>query len=117
MKTTQVQDGGDITNEGGTAPGGITAFVGGAAQYNQTSVRAQANEPPGGKISPVQAASIMHTGLRDQAPDGSGNVPIHPGLMPGLFRTASDANPVAPDGENRGGNPEIVANPQNDYAS
>ena len=97
-RPTQQQES-DITNLGGTAPGGQTAFVGGNSQWSSSKGAQLANIPPGGQINPVRASLSMHTGLPDEAPDGSRNVPIHPGLMPGLFRTAQDANPRSPDGE------------------
>jgi hypothetical protein len=42
---------------------------------------------------------MMHYGLKDEAPAEKGDVPVHPGLAPGLFRTARDANYDAPDGQ------------------
>ena len=89
----------DITNFGGTAPGGQTAFVGGQSQWSSSKGAQIANVPPGGQIDPVRASLSMHVGLKDEAPNGSRNVPIHPGIMPGKFRTASDANPRSPDGQ------------------
>jgi len=117
-KPTQRQES-DITNLGGTAPGGVTAFVGGASQWSSSKAAKEAQNPN----TPPGAVNAMHMTLTDEAPDGSRNVPIHPGLRPGLFRTASDANPVSPDGEaprspngkNRGESPEIVTNPKGGY--
>lgn len=122
-RPTQQQES-DVTNFGGTAPGGQTAFVGGAAQWSSSKGAQIANVPPGGQIDPVRAGLSMHTGLKDEAPDGSRNVPIHPGLQPGLFRTArdlrspdgeapvndataNDGRPVSPDGKHRGESPEV----------
>ena len=130
--TKQSQEPDAITNMGGTAPGGVTAFVGGAAQWNTSKGASdKTNAPPG---SVVHAAMNMHAGLPDEAPDGSRNVPIHPGIMPGKFRTASDANPRAPDGRgiesntavadsgplapngrHRGESPEIMTQPRGPY--
>jgi hypothetical protein len=42
---------------------------------------------------------MQHYGLKDESPAEKGDVPVHPGLAPGLFRTARDANYQAPDGE------------------
>jgi hypothetical protein len=97
-RPTQQQES-DVTNFGGTAPGGQTAFVGGNSQWSSSKGAQIANIPPGGQIDPVRASLSMHAGLEDEAPDGSRNVPIHPGLQPGLFRTASDANPRSSDGQ------------------
>ena len=65
--------------------------MGAASQWLSSAPAANAQKPPG-------AAKIMHYGLADEAPDGSRNVPIHPGIAPRLYRTASDANPRAPTG-------------------
>lgn len=90
----------DVVNLGGTAPGGITAFIGGKGQWNTpNALKGVQNTPPGGTINPVEAHAAMHQGLADEAPDASGNVPIHPGLAPGKYRTGDDANPKAPDGK------------------
>ena len=97
-RPTQQQES-DITNLGGTAPGGQTAFIGGAAQWSSSKGAQLANVPPGGQVDPVRAGLSMHVGLKDEAPDGSRNVPIHPGLMPGKFRMASNANPRSPNGQ------------------
>lgn len=117
-KPTQNQEG-DIANEGGTAPGGTTAFM------------SAKGDPKG--LDPIVAAHMMHYGAADQAPDGKGNVPIHPGLAPGLFRTSrnnvapggngvkvqNDATagngPVAPSGKFRGESPEIVKQSRGSY--
>lgn len=103
MKPTQTPQG-DVANLGGTAPGGLVGFPGGAAQWNTpNAARRDPNSPPGATANPLHGAlAYSHATAADGAPDGSGNVPIHPGLQPGLFRTASDANPVAPDGMSRG---------------
>jgi hypothetical protein len=100
----------DVANMGGTAPGGITAFMGSAAQWNTRNSKRDINTPPG-------AVRFMHMGLADEAPDGSGNVPIHPGIRPGLYRTGDDANPHVPDGEARfrGESPEIEKQPKGSY--
>ena len=99
-KSAQQQES-DITNFGGTAPGGLTAFIGGSSQWSTpNALKGMHNIPPGGIINPVMhAAAVMHVGLKDEAPNARGAVPIHPGLAPGLTRTASDANPRSPDGE------------------
>ena len=96
---TQPQEG-DLANLGGTAPGGTVAFVGAASQWN-TSNAANRNKYPTGQpdVDPITAAHLQHYGLKDEAPDAHGEVPIHPGLKPGLFRTARDANYAAPDGQ------------------
>lgn len=84
VKPRQAQEG-DVVTMGGTAPGGTVAFM------------AAKGDPSG--IDPIAAAHMLHYGAADGAPDGSRNVPIHPGLRPGLFRTARDANYPSPDGE------------------
>jgi len=94
VRPAQPQEG-DLANEGGTAPGGTVAFMGAASQWS-TSPRANAaNEPV---PDPIKAAHMMHVGLADEAPSAKGDAPVHPGLAPGLFRTARDANYTSPDG-------------------
>ena len=89
----------DLENEGGTAPGGVVAFPEAAHQW-ATSSRANANNfPTGSNVDPISAAKMQHVGLADEAPAEKGDVPVHPGLAPGQFRTARDANYNAPDGE------------------
>ena len=76
---------------------------------------------------------MQHYGLKDESPAEKGDVPVHPGLAPGQFRTARDANYNAPDGETptkfkpfndptardgrerRGQNPEVLKNPRGAY--
>ena len=115
----------DKSNLGGTAPGAVVAFIGSKGGGSQARAADNTNVAPGARINPVMhAATVMHVGLADEAPDTRRNVPIHPGLQPGLFRTARDANPIAPrgmendptandgrplspDGRHRGESPEI----------
>jgi len=110
---------GDIANMGGTAPGGTVAFMGAVGRS--------------GDVDPVTAAKMQHYGLKDEAPSAKGDAPIHPGLRPGLFRTARDANYQAPDGQvndptandghpsspstgyHRGESPEILKQPRGGY--
>lgn len=123
----------DIANLGGTAPGGLVGFPGGAAQWNTpNAAKTDRNLPPGATVNPLHGAlAYSHATAADGAPDGSRNVPIHPGLRPGLYRTASDANPRAPDGMTapaintagpiapngrfRGQSPEIPTQPKGGY--
>lgn len=88
MRTTQSQEGQFM---GGTAPGGVTSFVGSPAQWS-----GKPRDATPGDVT--TAACMQHVGLGDEAPDGSGNVPIHPGFLTGQVRDGDDANPVAPDG-------------------
>lgn len=98
-KPTQAQEG-DLQNEGGTAPGGTVAFVGAASQWATSNAANRANFPTGQpNVDPISAAKMQHVGLADEAPAEKGDVPVHPGLAPGQFRTARDANYNAPDGE------------------
>jgi len=120
----------DLQNLGGTAPGGLVGFPGGNSQWNtpNAAVHADANLPPGATVNPLhKALAYSHATAADGAPDVARNVPIHPGLRPGLFRTASDANPRAPDGQittqgpiapngrYRGDSPEIPKQPKGTY--
>ena len=90
----------DRANEGGTAPGGSVAFMGAASQWSASNAASRKNFPTGSpNIDPVSAAKMQHYGLKDEAPAEKGDVPVHPGLAPGQFRTARDANYDAPDGE------------------
>ena len=90
----------DRANEGGTAPGGTVAFMGAASQWSTSNAASRNNFPTGSpNIDPVSAAKMQHYGLKDEAPAEKGDVPVHPGLAPGQFRTARDANYDAPDGE------------------
>lgn len=90
----------DRANEGGTAPGGTVAFMGAASQWSASNSANRNNFPTGSpNIDPVSAAKMQHYGLADEAPAEKGDVPVHPGLAPGQFRTARDANYDAPDGE------------------
>ena len=98
-KPTQTQEG-DVANEGGTAPGGTVAFLGAASQWSTSNAANRSNFPTGQpNIDPVSAAKMQHYGLKDEAPSEKGDVPVHPGLAPGQFRTARDANYQAPDGQ------------------
>ena len=121
----------DLQNLGGTAPGGLVGFPGGAAQWNTPNAAAHdANSPPGATANPLgDAVRYAHATAHDGAPDVNRNVPIHPGLAPGLFRTASDANPrapdgrgittqgpIAPNGRHRGESPEIPTQPKGAYS-
>ena len=90
----------DRANEGGTAPGGTVAFMGAASQWSTSNAASRNNFPTGSpNIDPVSAAKMQHYGLKDEAPTEKGDVPVHPGLAPGQFRTARDANYDAPDGK------------------
>ena len=131
-KPTQPQEG-DLQNEGGTAPGGTVAFMGAASQWSTSNAASRNNFPTGSpNIDPVSAAKMQHVGLEDEAPAEKGDVPVHPGLKPGLFRTARDANYDAPDGmtyspsetggkpltangRHRGESPEIENQPRGGY--
>jgi len=124
----------DIANEGGTAPGGTVAFMGAASQWSTSNAANRNNFPTGSpNIDPVSAAKMQHYGLKDESPAEKGDVPVHPGLAPGQFRTARDANydapdgqttyspsedggqPLAPDGRHRGESPLIAKNPRGNY--
>jgi hypothetical protein len=115
-RPTQPQEG-DLQNEGGTAPGGTVAFMGAASQWSTSDPTRQPN------VDPVGAAKMQHYGLKDEAPAAKGDVPVHPGLQPGLFRTARDANYQAPDGETpaasgglyRGESPEVLKQSRGGY--
>jgi hypothetical protein len=112
-RPTQPQEGDAST--GGTAPGGTVAFMGAASQWGTSNAANRSNFPtPGNQGAtakkadagnsaavrdPITAAKMQHYGLADESPAEKGDVPIHPGLQPGLFRTARDANYAAPDGE------------------
>ncbi len=131
-KPTQPQEG-DLQNEGGTAPGGTVAFMGAASQWSTSNAANRNNFPTGSpNIDPISAAKMQHVGLKDESPAEKGDVPVHPGLRPGLFRTARDANYDAPDGEtyspsetggkplassgrHRGESPEIENQPRGSY--
>jgi hypothetical protein len=98
-KPTQPQEG-TLATTGGTAPGGTVAFMGAASQWSTSNAANRNNFPTGQpNIDPVSAAKMQHYGLADESPAEKGDAPIHPGLVPGLFRTARDANYAAPDGE------------------
>lgn len=91
---------GALASTGGTAPGGTVAFTGAAAQWSTSNAANRNNFPTGQpNIDPISAAKMQHYGLKDEAPSAKGDVPVHPGLAPGLFRTARDANYQAPDGQ------------------
>jgi hypothetical protein len=136
-KPTQPQEG-DFANTGGTAPGGTVAFMGAASQWSTSNAANRSNFPTGyPNVDPVSAAHMQHYGLADEAPADKGDVPVHPGLAPGLFRTARDANykapdgavptkyndPTAPDGRpaspgggtHRGESPEVLKQTRGDY--
>lgn len=115
VKPAQTQEG-DVANLGGTAPGGTVAFM-------------SAKGDPS-RLDPIVAAHMMHYGATDGAPDVSKNVPIHPGLAPGLFRTArhmvapdgetndptaNDGRPLSQDGKHRGESPEVIKQNRGSY--
>lgn len=92
----------DLATTGGTAPGGVTAFPGAASQWSTSNAAARNNFPKGQpNVDPMSAARMQHYGLADESPEEKGDVPVHPGLAPGLFRTARDANYDAPDGQSK----------------
>lgn len=98
-RPTQPQEG-DLATTGGTAPGGTVAFMGAASQWSTSNAANRSNFPTGSpNVDPIAAAKMQHYGLADEAPSAKGDAPIHPGLAPGLFRTARDANYQAPDGQ------------------
>lgn len=98
-RPTQKEEG-DLATTGGTAPGGTVAFTGAAAQWSTSNAANRNNFPTGQpNIDPISAARMQHYGLKDESPAEKGDVPVHPGLAPGLFRTARDANYNAPDGK------------------
>jgi hypothetical protein len=101
-RPTQPQES-DIANEGGTAPGGIVAFMGAASQWSASNA-ANSNPEPN-VVSPVEAAqhlaNLASGQAKDESPAEKGDVPIHPGFTPGKYRTAMDANPNSPDGETK----------------
>src|ERR1700676_394794 len=132
-RPTQPQEGA-LASTGGTAPGGTVAFIGAASQWSTSNAANRNNFPRGqSNADPVGAAKMMHYGLADEAPAAKGDAPIHPGLNPGLFRTARDANYQAPDGEandptandgrpvspstgyNRGESPEVLKQTRGPY--
>lgn len=131
-KPTQPQEG-DLQNEGGTAPGGTVAFIGAASQWSSSNAANRNNFPTGQpNVDPISAAKMQHVGLADDAPSAKGDVPVHPGLAPGQFRTARDANydapdgmtyspsetgghPLAPNGRSRGQSPLIPNQPRGSY--
>jgi len=97
-RPTQSQEGA-LASTGGTAPGGTVAFMGAASQWSASNAANRNNFPTGQpNIDPLSAAKMQHYGLKDESPDEKGDVPVHPGLAPGLFRTARDANYQMPDG-------------------
>jgi hypothetical protein len=107
--------------------------MGAASQWSTSNAASRNNFPTGSpNIDPVSAAKMQHYGLKDEAPAEKGDVPVHPGLAPGQFRTARDANYDAPDGEtyspsetggkpltangrHRGESPLIPKNPRGAY--
>lgn len=102
-RPTQTQES-DLSNEGGTAPGGVVAFMGAGSQWANSNAANRNNSPAAaGVVTPEQAAGHMAKFAAgqavDEAPAEKGDVPVHPGLAPGQFRTARDANYDAPDGE------------------
>ena len=125
-RPTQQQES-DKSNLGGTAPGGTVAFMGAASQWATSKAADRANFP---NLDPVGAAHMKHYGASDGPPDISRNVPIHPGLQPGLFRTprlhnaprgmendptANDGRPISPDGKHRGESPEVPKQSRGSY--
>lgn len=100
MIVSKAQNTKDLQNEGGTAPGGTVAFPEAAHQWSVSNAANRSNFPRGQpNIDPMGAWKMAHVGLKDESPAEKGDVPIHPGLAPRLFRTARDANYLAPDGE------------------
>lgn len=118
VKPRQMQEG-DVAALGGTAPGGTIAFMGAKGDPS--------------RLDPITAAHMKHYGAADEAPDGSRNVPIHPGLAPGMFKTprnhvapdgqmkvmndatANDGRPISPDGRHRGDSPEVPKQSRGSY--
>lgn len=139
-RPTQDQES-DLPNTGGTAPGGIVGFMGQASQWSESNAASHRNGPV--SIDPAMKQMALHAAGQstDVGPEEKGDVPIHPGLVPGLFRTARDANyispdgkteaptetnlnysaaetgghPLSPDGKSRGESPEIEKNPRGAY--
>jgi len=99
MVTLNKKRNSDIANMGATAPGGSRAFMGASSQWATSNSAKGAQFPSGSNVDPVSAAKMQHVGLEDESPAEKGDVPVHPGLRPGLFRTARDANYKAPDGQ------------------
>jgi hypothetical protein len=114
-KPTQAQES-DVANEGGTAPGGIVAFMGAASQWSSSNAANRNNFPTGddGPMSPEEAAGRMAKMAAGQstdgAPDGSGNVPINPGINPGKNRAGTDDTPPAADDFGQGTNDPTANN-------
>jgi len=139
-RPTQDQES-DLPNTGGTAPGGIVAFMGQASQWSESNAAAHRNGPVDINVAAKQMALHAKGQSQDVGPEEKGDVPIHPGLKPGLFRTARDANyispdgkaeapsqtnlnfsaaetgghPLSPDGKSRGESPEREKNPRGAY--
>jgi hypothetical protein len=133
-RPTQDQEG-DLPNTGGTAPGGVVAFMGQASQWSESDAASHRNGPV--SVDPAMKEMALHAAgqSKDVGPEEKGDVPVHPGLAPGLFRTARDANydapdgetntntraaetgshPLSPDGKYRGESPEIEKNPRGSY--
>ena len=97
----------DIANQGGSAPRGSSrVLMGASSQWATSNAAARSNFPIGYPAdethNPIEAAAHMAKlsgGQADESVSERGDVPVHPGLSPGLFRTARDANYKAPDGE------------------
>ena len=100
MAVLKKKNNADIANMGATAPGGgDRPVLGASSQWSSSNAAKNAQFPSGSNADPVRAAKMMHEGLAAEAPSDKGDVPVHPGLAPGQFRTARDANYKAPDGE------------------
>lgn len=139
-RPTQKQEA-DPTVTGGTAPGGIVAFMGAASQWANSNSASRNNFPEAGHNSdPISAAKMQHDFLPDEAPEEKGNVAINPGLVPSASRrvgqdanynapdgkqmnvsqgkndpTANDSRPRSPNGRSRGQSPLVPKNPRGAY--
>ena len=106
----------DLINEGGSAPGGTAAFPEAAHQWSTSNAANRNNYPSGSpNIDPMSAWKMAHYGLKDESPAEKGDVPVHPGLAPRLFRTARDANYDSPDGRTPGSYREQSGQRDTDY--
>ena len=97
-RPTQDQEA-DLPNTGGTAPGGIVAFMGQASQWSMSDAASHRNGPVGVDAAMKQMSLHAKGQSQDVGPEEKGDVPVHPGLAPRLFRTARDANYISPDGK------------------
>ena len=136
-RPTQQQEA-DPAVTGGTAPGGVVAFMGAASQWANSNSASRNNFPEAGhNADPISAAKMQHAFLADETPEEKGNVAINPGTVPSASRrvgqdanydapdgksfdvsqgqndpTANDSRPRAPNGRNRGQSPMIPKNPR-----